>query len=334
MKVQHERDTVEIHFVERSSVLSGLDHSFVITDANVSEHFSGLLNPARTLVIAPGEESKSFSSYETVLRWLATAGAQRSDTVVALGGGVIGDLAGFVAASYMRGIRFIQIPTTLLAQVDSSVGGKVGIDLPEGKNLVGAFKPPVEVRICIDLLRTIPHIQLLSGMAEVLKYGFIMAPEILELDPGVDLEKIVRRCVECKKAVVEADEYETKGVRAILNFGHTVGHAIETIVNYQGITHGEAISVGMVVEARIGKLMGITSEAATQTVFNCLTQHGLPTQHPACQHPEPLIELMYRDKKATHRSINMSLVSEVGKCELVKQIPVELISEALLAGSD
>src|SRR5205807_1069483 len=192
-------------------------------------------------------------------------------TIIAFGGGVIGDLAGLVAALYMRGVPYVQIPTTLLAQVDSSIGGKVAVDLAAGKNLAGAFYPPKEVLIPLDALRTLDKRQFRNGMAEVWKYAFIADKDLLgTLKAKVpncsnnvnNLKGIVQRCIEIKKGAVEADEFETSGARAVLNFGHTVGHAIESATGYSGIFHGEAISIGMVAESYLGEELGVT-EAGT-----------------------------------------------------------------------
>ena len=231
----------------------------VITDDNVAEafkfftdvaeHLSG--QPVTFIKVGPGEISKSIPQMERLLRKLADAKIPRTGTVVALGGGVIGDLAGFVAATYLRGINFVQVPTTLLAMVDSSVGGKTGVNLPEGKNLVGAFYQPKLVVADLDTLATLPPNQFAAGMAEVIKYGAIRDRALFDrVANGVtpqddDLAAIVEKCVAIKARIVERDEFETKGERALLNFGHTVGHAIEKATGYTRYLHGEAISIGM-----------------------------------------------------------------------------------------
>ncbi|MEQ1934441.1 MAG: 3-dehydroquinate synthase family protein, partial [Fimbriimonadaceae bacterium] len=208
--------------------MSNLDVAAIITDQNVKEALGHRFPSVPCLAIPPGESSKSLKSFEKVHSWLIKNGIQRGNTIGVIGGGVVGDLGGFVAATYMRGITYIQVPTSLLAMVDSSVGGKVGVDLPEGKNLVGAFHPPIEVRVCLSALDTLPIRHFTNGMAEVLKYGFISDPAILDVDPDDELSSLVRQCIQIKADIVAADEFETNGIRATLNFGHTIGHALET----------------------------------------------------------------------------------------------------------
>ena len=269
--------------------------------------------------------------YLSVADWLAEQGAKRDATVVALGGGVVGDLAGFAAATYLRGVGLVQIPTTLLAQVDSSVGGKVGVDLRQGKNLLGAFYPPTEVRICVDALDTLPERQWSSGLAEVLKTGFIMEPSILDqADPGTraEIRGLVEVCIDCKRRIVEADELETTGLRSILNFGHTVGHAIETALGYEELLHGEAISIGMTVEAELSERLGLAQEVA-RPVRETLAAHDLPTSHPILTQGRRLLELMAQDKKSLSDSLAFSLLRSIGQCELVRAVPAAEVLAAL-----
>ena len=325
IEVRHHAGAYEVRFVPRDDLLRDLPpNSFIITDANVAE----ALRPAGpTLVLPPGETTKNLHAFGECLSWLAKTGASRKATIVALGGGVIGDLAGFVAASYMRGVRLLQIPTTLLAQVDSSVGGKVGIDLPEGKNLAGAFLAPSEVRICPEVLETLPARQFANGMAEVLKYGFILDADLhARLDreplrPGhPELGDAVARCVRLKADVVEADEFETKGLRAALNYGHTVGHALEVITGYDELLHGEAIAVGMVVEARLGERLGLTPVGTAETVERAMRASGLPVEHPAVGDVEAMVAMMRRDKKATEGRLSFSLLTQIGECKLIEGV--------------
>ncbi len=229
MTVSHSRGSYQVRFLGKGELMRDLPAgSFILTDERVASLYGNLLERA-WLAVPEGEASKSLKQVEAVSEWLLAQGANRSSTVVAFGGGVVGDVAGFVAASYMRGVRLLQVPTTLLAQVDSSIGGKVGVDLPSGKNLVGAFWQPAEVRVCEELLSTLSERQFQNGMAEVWKYSFILDAPLFErmlsrVPPT--MAEIVRRCIELKAKVVEADEFETTGERAILNFGHTAGHAI------------------------------------------------------------------------------------------------------------
>lgn len=300
----------------------------VITDQNVYELHRQWLNESSTLVLPAGEETKNLATFAQCLEWLAERRFSRSTSIVALGGGVIGDLGGYVAASYMRGVPYIQVPTTLLAQVDSSVGGKVGVDLPQGKNLAGAFHPPQRVVISIDALKTLDQRQFANGMAEVWKYGFIADVELvdelanLSLDAShLQLEAVVRRCIRHKRAIVQADEYETNGIRATLNFGHTIGHAIEQYTNYRTYLHGEAISIGMVAECALGERLGITAAGTRESVREHLRLQGLPVQSDVLGNVADLIEVMKRDKKASRGELAFSLLTKVGECKLISGIP-------------
>ena len=295
----------------------------VITDSNVVTVVPPLNRP--TLVLPAGEATKSLERFGEVLGWLARTGASRQTTLVALGGGVVGDLVGFVAAAYMRGVPLLQVPTTLLAMVDSSVGGKVAVDLPEGKNLAGAFWPPTEVRLPLDALNTLPPRQRTNGMAEVLKYGFIMDAPLL--DEPLD----VMRCVRLKAQVVEEDEHETTGRRAILNFGHTVGHAIERLTGYGPVLHGEAISIGMVVEADLGVSLGVTAPGTSERVRETLRAHGLPTAHETTREAEAMLSAMRGDKKAVGGRLAFSLLTRIGECKLVTDVPEDDVRRVLEA---
>ena len=305
----------------------------VVTDSNLS----GTLQEHNPIVVPAGEASKNLRCYEDILNQLAAKGAKRKTNLVAIGGGVIGDLAGFVAATYMRGIPLTQVPTTLLAMVDSSVGGKVGVDTDHGKNLVGAFYPAREVFVDVEWLKTLPKRQWKCGMAEVIKYGFIMDSDLVNhLDSAPLLntedsrvEETISRCIQHKKQVVEADEFETTGYRAILNFGHTVGHAIEKLTHYETYTHGEAIAIGMAVEAKIGEKLGICASGLSEKVIHSLKVHGLPTDSETIQDVENIIQSMRGDKKSVRGELSMSLLSDVGSCKLVHDIPEAAVREVL-----
>lgn len=338
MTIVHRNGSYPIHFTNLTDVLSDWPaDSFAITDSNVVKEFGDHFPPSvPVFVCEPGEASKSIRVFSEALEWLAERGASRNATVVALGGGVVGDLAGFVAAAYMRGVSVLQIPTTLLAQVDSSIGGKVAIDLKHGKNLAGAFHPPCEVRIAVEALSSLPDREFANGLAEVLKYGFILDPDLVEslefrmLNKRDDrLEGVIRRCVDLKAAVVQSDEFETTGERAILNFGHTVGHAIELVGGCEGALHGEAISVGMVVEATLGELLGITAQGSRQRIENCLRSAGLPTYSPSLNAPDELIAAMRRDKKAQRGQLAFSLLTQIGACKLFPSIDESDVRAAL-----
>lgn len=311
------------------------ENAVVITDQNVAKHWGHITNPRQTLVLPAGESTKSFSNYQAAVDWVASIGVKRSTPIVAFGGGVIGDLAGFVAASYMRGVPLIQIPTTLLAQVDSSVGGKVGIDLPQGKNLLGAFYHPQSILIATDTLKTLDPRQVKNGLAEVWKYGFILDASLVDLltaaidalEPAID--DIVMRCIKLKEQVVLEDEFDLNGRRAILNFGHTIGHALEAMQNYAGLLHGEAVAVGMVIETRIGEVLGVTPKGTEERIRHLLEVSDLPVDCIDLAKTDVLIEYMSRDKKATATGLSFSLLEAVGRCKLVENVPVSAVREAL-----
>lgn len=301
---------------------------WVVADSNVWRLYSDRFGNVNPLLVPAGEQSKSIEQYSILCRELALRGARRDHTLIALGGGVVGDLAGFVAATFMRGIKLIQVPTTLLAMVDSSIGGKVGIDLPEGKNLLGSFHQPERTDVALEFLRTLDDRQLRNGMAEVAKYGFIAEPGILRLVPG-DWETIVPRCIDLKARIVEEDPHERKGLRAILNFGHTVGHAIEQVLNYDVLLHGEAISVGMRVEAELSELLGVAPAGTASQVSNHLEKLGLPVVHEAANRAEDLIDAMRRDKKAKGTGLAFSLLTGIGGCTLVTGVDEDVVRSVL-----
>jgi 3-dehydroquinate synthase len=323
---RHRLGSYPLNFCNRATVLQGLpEPHLVVTD----RHVAALAPLPDAIVLPAGERTKSFRAYQKLIAEIAGRGVGRNITLVAFGGGVIGDLVGFAAATYLRGVGYVQIPTTLLAQVDSSVGGKVGIDLPEGKNLLGAFYPPQEVRLCLDFLSTLPKRQVANGMAEVLKYGFIQNPAILDLATNGPSKQLVEACLQCKIEVVEADELETTGLRAILNFGHTVAHALEAELNYRGLLHGEAVSVGMVAEAHLGERLGLTKPGTANQVASALAKWRLPVRHALLSAPERLIPWMRRDKKRTGGGLSFSLLESVGSCRLVRDVPEAAVGAAL-----
>ena len=268
---------------------------------------------------------------------LLRAGADRKSTVVALGGGVIGDMAGFAAASYMRGIQFIQIPTTLLSQVDSSVGGKTGINHPLGKNMIGAFHQPVAVIADLQTLKTLPPRELAAGLAEVAKHGAICDEPFLkwieENTAALNacdlkaLEHAVVRSCEIKSAVVAADEKEG-GVRAYLNFGHTFGHAIESGLGYGEWLHGEAVGCGMVLAAQLSKQLGYLSESDVQRLTKVIRELHLPINPPKWSSTKYL-ELIAHDKKADGGTINYIVLKELGKASS-ESVSDDLVTQALI----
>jgi 3-dehydroquinate synthase len=322
----------------------------IISDSNVEPRFGKAARAALkqagfdpcSIVLLAGERSKSLKSVGNCYDLLAQHRLERKSFIVALGGGVVGDLAGFVAASYLRGIAFVQVPTTLLAQVDSSVGGKVGINLKAGKNLVGAFHQPRLVLCDLDTLRTLPEREYRAGLAEVIKYGIIYdsklfeklethLPKLLARDPGI-LESIISRCCEIKAEVVQQDETES-GLRAILNFGHTIGHALEAISNYGKYLHGEAIAIGQVAAARLSvRLTGLPAIDA-ERIHSLFTQSGLPTQvNLSNQQYARLVRAMSLDKKVSRGEIKFVLARRIGQVEFGCKVPPRLIAEALSRG--
>ena len=301
--------------------------------------------PAHLITLPSGERAKSLRVAERLYAQLLEAGCDRSSLLIVVGGGVLGDLGGFVAATYMRGIPYVQIPTTLLAQVDSSVGGKVAVDLPQGKNLVGAFHQPRMTLIDPETLRTLPLRHWRNGFAEMLKYGAALQVGLWRrLQTMIEAELItprrvrkaptlwtlpIARCISLKAQIVSEDERDLSGRRALLNFGHTVGHALEAALGYRGWLHGEAIAAGMVAEAEIGRTLGVTPPEIVDELRQTIAQAGLPTQLPAGVDADTLLTHMRHDKKRAGDSLSIVLLEGIGNARLVPNIPTEAIREAL-----
>jgi 3-dehydroquinate synthase len=307
-------------------------HVLLLTDDTVGPLYAATLSRAlagRTLAVhamPSGEAHKTLAEAGRGFAALAALGATRDATVVALGGGVVGDLGGFVAACWMRGVAYVQAPTTLLAMVDSSVGGKTAVDLPEGKNLVGAFHQPQAVIADIATLATLPERELRAGCAEIVKYGAIgdagfvdwleaRAAALLARDPAA-LTHAIERSVAHKAAIVARDERES-GERALLNFGHTFAHAFETATGYEQLRHGEAVAIGMVCAARLSSRLGMAPAADAARLAASLARFGLPTEPPAGLDPAALLGLMRLDKKARGSGLRFVLWRGVGRAELV-----------------
>ncbi|MFO0790668.1 MAG: 3-dehydroquinate synthase [Pirellulales bacterium] len=323
-------------------------HTVVITDSNVAEHYvDPVVEPleelgceVNVLEVDPGEMSKAPEVATELWEELLDNGADRKTVIVALGGGVVGDLAGFVAASFTRGLRFVQIPTTLLAQVDSSVGGKVGVNLTGGKNMVGAFWQPKGVLIDVAVLNTLPEREFRAGLAEVVKYGVIQDAEFFAYlesnvekvnarDAGV-LAYIVERCCRLKADVVEQDEREETGLRAILNYGHTFCHAFEAGTGYEQLLHGEGVAIGMHCAARLAERLGRVDAAFVARQQKLLEAFDLSLEVPAVD-PEELVELMYRDKKVERGKLRFVLPTRMGHVELVRGVSNEDVLAAMSA---
>jgi 3-dehydroquinate synthase len=338
--------------VEAGRVLSRLgkpSHAVVITDENVqkphamqvAESLAGQEIATDVIVVRPGEPSKSVAAADGLWQGLLELGADRRTVVVAVGGGVVGDLAGFVAASYARGIRFFQVPTSLLAQVDSSVGGKVGVNLPEAKNMVGAFWQPLGVLIDTATLATLPPREYRAGLGEVVKYGVILDAALFgHLEANVAglgerrddvLAHVIARCCRLKADVVEKDEFEESGLRAVLNYGHTFAHALETLAGYGELLHGEAVAIGMLCASRLAERLGRVDAAFTQRQHNLLAALGLPVTLPKLDHAE-IINTMAHDKKVQHGRLRFVLPSRLGHVELVEGVAAADV-RAALAGS-
>ncbi|HEY3377060.1 MAG TPA: 3-dehydroquinate synthase [Armatimonadota bacterium] len=290
-----------------------------------------------TLLVPAGERYKSMNTANRLFGDLIQRKVDRKALILTLGGGVIGDLAGFVAATYERGIRFAQVPTTLLSQVDSSVGGKVGVNHALGKNMVGAFMQPQFVQIDPTSLKTLPLRELRSGLAEVVKYGVIWDEEFFSyLEGHVDsilrmdaqtIKHLIRRSCQIKAHVVEVDELES-GLRTILNFGHTTAHAVETYTSYERYTHGEAVAIGMVVAARIAHGMGLFRAEPVHRLTRLLERFGLPTHLPKAD-PGVLMSLMDTDKKAVAGKVRFVLPTEIGHVEVVNEVPRDILRRAI-----
>lgn len=329
-------------------------HALIVCDRNVARlHLAVLDASLRRLrpdlriglhVLPPGEHEKTLERWREVIDALAALGATRDATVVALGGGVVGDLAGFAAASWMRGIDVVQVPTTLLAMVDSSVGGKTAVDLPAGKNLVGAFHPPAAVIADTGTLRTLPPRELRAGLAEVVKYGAVFDAGFLDwLDAQADallgggdarLAEAVLRSCRYKAEVVARDPFE-HGERALLNFGHTFGHAIEAEQGYagsgDGLVHGEAVAVGMVLAARLSAALGRAPSADTDRLEALLGRLGLPMRIPAGLAPERLLARMRLDKKADAAGLRFVLWEGAGRGHIVRDVPDDAVLDVMRA---
>ena len=292
---------------------------------------------AEMITFVRGEESKNLATVADLCSSLAQLGFDRKDGLLALGGGVTGDITGFVAACYMRSIPFAQIPTTLLAQVDSSVGGKTGVDIPEGKNLVGAFYQPKAVFIDSQVLQQLPKNELLNGLAEVIKYGVIYdrdffqflemsREDILALDLQV-LEDVIARCCKIKAAVVEADEKESN-LRRILNFGHTIGHAVEAVSKYK-LAHGSAVAMGMVAAAELAFLKGILGGREKERIEDLIRKFGLSIAIPPEYDRARIQEYLLADKKVIGGKVFFVLPTTIGKVIITDEVEAELIAKVL-----
>jgi 3-dehydroquinate synthase len=319
----------------------------IITDTNVKGLYATILEQGLThagfdvtvLEVPAGEEQKSLETAGRLYHDLTDAYTERMTPILALGGGVVGDLAGFVAATYMRGVPLIQVPTTLLAQVDSSIGGKTGIDHGQMKNIIGTFYQPALVVADVETLKTLPEAELSNGFAEAIKSAAVRSRNLFdfldvnmakarELQPSV-MENIVLETARIKAGIVEKDEKET-GLRAILNYGHTVGHAVEAVSNFQ-VKHGQAVAIGMAAAAKIAKRMGLLQDYEVYRLDEVIKKAGLPTKIPdfTREEKEKLLEVIKHDKKVLNNKIRFVLLKSIGNAILSDEVEPGLIGEEL-----
>ena len=322
---------------------------FVVTDTNVLQPHANTVKASLTaagaevsvVCVKAGEASKSLKEMSDLYDELVDFKADRKTVVLAVGGGVVGDLAGFVAATYARGLPFIQVPTTLLAMVDSSVGGKTGINHPKGKNLIGAFHQPAGVLVDTDVMSTLPDREYISGLAEVIKYGVILDEEFFaylennvaglnERDPAV-LRHVVARSCELKAYVVKEDEYETTGLRAILNYGHTYAHAFEALAGYGKLLHGEAVAIGVLCGSRLARKLGRISDTEVQRQIDLLKAVKLPVDVPeeVANRTDDILNCMLLDKKTVSGDLKFVLPDRIGHVETIGGVSSDDVTACL-----
>ena len=338
--------TLELQLGARIREMDIASTVYIISDEQVFSHHGRATQRSlqragivfHSFIVPSGESSKSLETAQTIYQWLADLRAEPGHAVLALGGGVVGDLAGFVAASYLRGMPLIQVPTSLTAMVDASIGGKTGVNLPEGKNLVGVFHQPRLVLADVQLLTTMPDRELLEGWAEAIKHGLILdaelfhtfeerAEDLLALKEEVSTQTI-RRSVALKAQVVSEDERETTGKRTLLNYGHTIGHGLEAASEYQGYLHGEAVAVGMMGAARIGHQQEITPGWVVERQEELLRRFHLPVAFQGVEVPA-VLEAMTRDKKRDGGDIRWVLLEELGRAVVHPGVPAKVVEEVV-----
>jgi 3-dehydroquinate synthase len=314
----------------------------IISDTNVGPLFAGALAKnlrsagyePKLITVPAGEESKTLEQAGEICEQMLSAGLDRESFVIGLGGGIVGDLSGFVAAIFKRGIKHVQIPTTLLAMVDSSIGGKTGVNARAGKNLIGTVHPPTLVLDDVDVLKALPQREINQGFAEIIKHAIIadaeMFRELETVNPkDIDFAPLVRRNVELKAGIVERDEHEQKGDRALLNFGHTVGHGIERAADYRGIAHGEAVSLGIIAACEISIKKAGLSKQERDRIVDLLRKFGLPTKLPKDFRREKIVDALKFDKKFVHGAIRFVVSQEIGSASLSREVTMDDIREAV-----
>jgi len=335
------------HLGDHLSHLKSARRALIVTNPAVNKLYGKVLTEGlenagleiEYVEIPEGETHKTLQDAQTVYDHLIDNQYDRNTLLVALGGGVIGDLTGFIAATFLRGVPYVQVPTTLLSQVDSSVGGKTAVNHPQGKNLISAFYQPRLVAIDLDTLTSLPPDEFRAGMAEIIKYGVIEDPRLFDfleknsqkiLDQDTEcLQHIIETSCAIKAKVVERDERESS-YRMVLNFGHTIGHAVEALTGYSRFKHGEAIAIGMVYAAKLSCQLGKCSAKVVQKIQALVEQYGLPSRLPEFSSKE-YIESMYRDKKAHDRNIRFILVKDIGTVEIVDRVAEADIQKVLTA---
>lgn len=339
-------DTLEEQLGRRLGQMGFSGRAFIVCDSNVvhpygraaqrSLHTAGI--EMGLFTFPAGEASKSLATATVLYEWLAERRAERRDVIVAVGGGVVGDLAGYVAATFLRGIRLVQVPTSLTAMVDSSIGGKTGVDLPVAKNMVGAFHHPAMVLADVSALRTLPERALREGWAEAVKHGLALeaglvdlyeehADALLSLDPELTARAVAWNAA-VKARMVSADEREMSGLRQLLNYGHTIGHGIEAAAGYDAYLHGEAVSIGMTGAARLGMLEGVTPPELVERQASLIARFGLPSAYMGVD-PEAILEAMSRDKKTTAGQISWVLLDGVGSSRTHRGIAPERVASVV-----
>lgn len=328
------------------SPLKSGDKVMIVSNPTIASHYLATIKNTLTqlgcqvdaVLIPDGEKYKTLTSLNLIFTELLEKNHNRDTTLIALGGGVIGDIAGYAAASYQRGIRFIQIPTTLLAQVDSSVGGKTAVNHPLGKNMIGAFYQPIRVIIDTDTLATLPKREISAGLAEVIKYGAIFDDSFFKwLEQHIDqlislnqeeLQYCIQRCCQLKADIVAHDETE-KGDRALLNFGHTFGHAIEAHLGYGNWLHGEAVAVGMLEAAALSELLGDLNTNDVSRLEKLIARANLPTISPDGMMPQAYLPYMWRDKKVLSGQLRLILLKKLGQAYVTAQATEDQVMTAI-----
>jgi len=335
-------------FLERIGDILAKEHkpcqTLLITDDNIEKIYGRIVRESlsqnsfniKTVSLPPGEEQKNLDTALSLYDNCFDHKLDRKSLIIALGGGVVGDISGFIAATFMRGIPFVQIPTTLLAQVDSSIGGKVAVNHPKGKNMIGSFYQPKAVFIDTNTLSTLPSKELIAGFIEVIKYGVIRDPKlfafledslcnILQLDPSA-LHRIIATSCQIKARVVEEDEKE-KNIRAILNYGHTIGHAIETATHYKKYRHGEAVAIGMLYASKIAIELGLADETVFKRQLSLIKQLGLSIQ--TGLKPKDIIQRVYSDKKTIAGKLRFVLPIKIGKVIVSDHVTEDVLYRVL-----